>query len=218
MSEKQTPIKQKAPSTGIASNVLFFIFKVGLMAIAAWFVLSLWFFGEVLLKGLDLAHQHAQYLVSVNADYIANTHSIYTLTIAHWLLNTHQAFTVTLQQISYLNNSIISTVVSLLALITEIDLTRVCIFVLAIPLLALILLVFATDGLVWRDIRKFQGARESTLKFHRVKKTLTYAFYIPLAFYLCAPIAINPIIFILVQALLTGLVMKWMATYFKKYV
>lgn len=62
---------------------------------------------------------------------------------------------------------------------------RFMIFSLHLPLMVGLLFILVVDGLVQRDIRKFQGARESTFFFHRIKpltgKIFTFLFLIYLA-------------------------------------
>ena len=57
---------------------------------------------------------------------------------------------------------------------------RFFIFLLALPLFILFVCLGCVDGLVQRDIRKFQAARESTYFFHRIKRTWTFCFFVPL--------------------------------------
>ena len=64
-----------------------------------------------------------------------------------------------------------------------------------IPLFSLSLSIGLVDGLVQRDIRKFQGARESTLLFHRIKRCGAAIFFLPLFAYLAWLSPVSPLIF-----------------------
>ena len=54
---------------------------------------------------------------------------------------------------------------------------RFWVFIMALPLFLLSLILGLVDGLVQRDIRKFKGARESTLLFHKIKRSGAALFF-----------------------------------------
>jgi len=95
---------------------------------------------------------------------------------------------------------------------------RLFIFLLSLPLFILWVVLGIVDGLVQRDIRKFQGARESTYFFHRIKKAWHSSFFVPLFLYLVWPYAINPAWFLVPMAVGLGLMMQLSLRSFKKYV
>lgn len=106
----------------------------------------------------------------------------------------------------------------LLLIVTEISICRIELFIKAFPLFGLSLMIFVTDGLVYRDIRKFQAGRESTLFFHRAKLMMSFCLFIPLFIYLSIPIFILPMLIFIVQSLMLGISVKFAAMYFKKYI
>lgn len=106
----------------------------------------------------------------------------------------------------------------LLLIITDIVICRLAIFIKAFPLFGLSLMIFITDGLVYRDIRKFQAGRESTLFFHRAKLLMRFCLFIPLFIYLSIPLFISPILIFIIQSLMLGISVKFAAMYFKKYI
>ena len=55
------------------------------------------------------------------------------------------------------------------------------------------LFVLIVDGLGQRDIRKFQGARESAFIFHRIKPLTATLFYAAFLAYSSAPCFVSPI-------------------------
>lgn len=61
--------------------------------------------------------------------------------------------------------------------VINLETVRIKIFCNALPLMTLIVVIFLVDGLVQRDIRKFQFARESTYLFHRTKLYLSFFLY-----------------------------------------
>lgn len=106
----------------------------------------------------------------------------------------------------------------LLLIATDIIVCRLEIFIKSFPLFGLSLMIFATDGLVYRDIRKFQAGRESTLFFHRAKLLMSFCLFIPLFFYLSIPIFISPMLIFIMQSLMLGISVKFATMYFKKYI
>jgi integrating conjugative element membrane protein (TIGR03747 family) len=87
-----------------------------------------------------------------------------------------------------------------------------------IPLLLLWLVAFGVDGLVQRYIRRVSAGRESATIYHRAKlygvKLLP-----PLAavVFLCSPVAMHPAWVFLPAALLSAILLRVQATYYKKY-
>ena len=106
----------------------------------------------------------------------------------------------------------------LLLITTDIIVCRLEVLIKAFPLFGLSLMIFVTDGLVYRDIRKFQAGRESTLFFHRAKLLMSFCLFMPIFFYLCVPIFISPMLIFMVQSLVLGISVKLAAMYFKKYI
>jgi len=102
--------------------------------------------------------------------------------------------------------------------VTRIMLGRVMIFLLAIPLFLLCAMLGVVDGLVQRDIRKFQGARESTLFFHQMKSNLSFWFFIPMFAYFAWPWATMPTWFLIPIAFVMSVFIQASLRSFKKYV
>lgn len=96
--------------------------------------------------------------------------------------------------------------------------TRLFIFLLSLPLFLLLVGFGLVDGLVQRDVRKFQAARESTYLFHRIKKAWKSCFFMPLFFYFVWPFVIHPLWFLMPIAIVLGLMMQLSFQSFKKYV
>lgn len=87
-----------------------------------------------------------------------------------------------------------------------------------IPLLLLWLAAFAVDGLVQRYIRRVSAGRESATVYHRAKLYGTKMLP-PLAavLFLCSPVAFHPGLVFLPAALLSAVLVRVQATYYKKY-
>lgn len=210
------PQKTKHPS--LFSKIVFTLFKLTLLSLASWFMLMVWFLGESFYKSQNTALQQAQIIAFNNAEFIKNSASSWAHQLTQWLFLFHQGLLSVINHLVIFKVQFIQTFLYLTLAVTEISVTRLFILVLALPLLSLILFVFVTDGLVKRDIRKFQGARESSFLFHRVKQSLGFCFFSPFFIYLSLPFTINPILFLTLQGLLLGMVVHLSTTYFKKYV
>lgn len=74
------------------------------------------------------------------------------------------------------------------------------------------------DGLVQRDLRKFQAARESTFLFHRFKASYKTLWSMGYMSFLLWPWPFIPAVFCLIVAVVTALVLQRTVYYFKKYV
>lgn len=106
---------------------------------------------------------------------------------------------------------------SIIAQSTQFIIMRIDLFLHSAPLLCTVWFVCIVDGLVKRDIRKFQGARESSFLFHRYKLAASFSFY-SLYFINMVSFAVPSHYMLLVQACLTGFFLKLSIQQFKKYV
>ena len=207
--------KQKQP--GLFSSSIFMLFKMALISLLSWFALLVYFTTACFIKGPELALVQAQSIVTLNTDLIMQSRSSLAKRIAEYFYNCHEKLLNVINQYNIFKLSFLQTASHIVLSVTDIILSRLFIFLLAVPLLALILLISATDGLVKRDIRKFQGARESAFAFHRTKHLLQVCFFLPFFIYLGFPFAMTPIPILAIQALLLGTVVWLATTYFKKY-
>lgn len=94
---------------------------------------------------------------------------------------------------------------------------RLCIFILALPLFLLCLSVGIVDGLVQRDIRKFQGARESAFIFHWIKLAIGFCLFFPFFIYLVCPWPLSSLWFLVTMAMVMGGLVQMGLRSFKKY-
>ena len=119
-----------------------------------------------------------------------------------------------LQTCSALKTQILPLLTGIVAVVVN----RLWIFITALPLLALSLGLGLIEGLVQRDIRKFQGARETTLLFHRIKRCGTALFFIPFFLYLAWLSPLSPQWFFIPMAVGLGLWLALTMRFFKKSV
>lgn len=109
-------------------------------------------------------------------------------------------------------------VLPLITGVTAIVITRILALCLSIPLFLLCVALGFVDGLVQRDIRRFQVARESALLFHELKRSGAFWFYLPLFFYLLLPYPLSPQWFLVPMAITLGVLVQLSTRSFKKYV
>ncbi len=95
---------------------------------------------------------------------------------------------------------------------------RLLLFFKNLPLFLSFIILAVMDGLVMRDIRKFQAARESALWFHRVKVTLIYFFYSGFLFYLSVPDEIDLESVLICIMLSVSILIQVLVKGYKKYV
>ena len=95
---------------------------------------------------------------------------------------------------------------------------RLAVVYLALPALALAVVLGTVDGLARRDVRKWSGGRESSFVYHHSKRLLWPAFTGGFFLYLLWPTGgLNPAWMVLPFSVATGLTISVMAATFKKY-
>lgn len=101
--------------------------------------------------------------------------------------------------------------------ITQVFALRLSILTLALPVFLLSALVGITDGLAKRDIRRWQGGRESSFLYHYAKRLSVASLILPWVVYLALPFSLNPAWVILPCAASFGLMLAVTSATFKKY-
>jgi integrating conjugative element membrane protein (TIGR03747 family) len=86
-----------------------------------------------------------------------------------------------------------------------------------VPVFVWVGLVGLTDGLVQRELRKFQGGRESALIYHRARSAIFPAVLAGMLLYLALPLTTSPDLLLAPFALLFGMAIALSARAFKKY-
>lgn len=119
-----------------------------------------------------------------------------------------------IQTCSVMKNQILPLLSGALAVILK----RFWVFITALPLFLMSLMIGLVDGLVQRDIRKFQGARESSLLFHTIRYSGTALFFLPLLLYFAWLSPVSPVWFFIPMAVAMGLWLTFSLRFFKKYV
>lgn len=96
-------------------------------------------------------------------------------------------------------------------------LARLMVLALTAPLFILAAFVGLVDGLVRRDIRKFQAGAESGFLYHRARASLKPLAVLPWGLYLGSPVFVHPLLILLPAAVLLGVAVDIAAGSFKKY-
>lgn len=214
---QQAVIKRSVSHNGLLSIVCMVLVKVLIMTLLAWFLLTSWFIAEMFVKGQAAVMTGINHIITLNIDYIGHNPSSYMYWLGSWFAYAHEQLAYVALSVRKIGHQFLQMSVQLVLSVIEINLSRLVIFLAALPLFLLFMLIFGTDGLVKRDIRKFQGARESTLFFHRTKHLIGFLFYGIYLIFMCMPVALPPFMFVAALVLLVGIATQQATTYFKKY-
>lgn len=207
----------KKSHPGLLDVVVFGTLKIIVIHVMAFLFLLGWFLCEWVRGSQQVVLENLKTIVYINVHSIETSQSLFKNPVLGLFVSVQQKAVLLVNYADVFGFSIVHESLQLIVTIIEILVSRFILFLMALPLFVLVLLVCFTDGLVKRDIRKFQGARESTLIFHRAKRFLGLCFFIPLFVYLACPWSIAPIWFLGSQLVLLGLMMTITMAHFKKY-
>ncbi len=233
--------KQKPRQPSIIFGFISLVLKIIGISFLAWFFILFIFIGEFFFKGQAQVIATAQVILHGNMDSISVRQSLLTHVIMPLLLSVKQNVSSSLsylsalpQQFTFLPGFLkflsfhhsnhyqhgINAVLNFFKVIflgSEIILSRLSIFVLALPFLCIILFVAITDGLVTRYVRRAQGARESAFLFHHIKHLSGFWFDSLFFVFMTLPFFIQPTWFLLVQTIALAFTARLSVAYFKKY-
>ncbi len=207
MQQHKTPHQptQKAKHPTLLGTIFFTVFNLILLSLVAWFLLEAWF---LIINGSN-GEYFTERIIKNNLSIIQNNHCI---SIAFAKLQNIKSVVYAIN-----NGHIGGNIINIFLNVIEIIFTRICIFVEWIPLMMLMLFVLAIDGLVLRDKRKFQGARESTFVFHRLKPIAKLFFFTLFLIYMASPFSISPLLFLFPMTFVSSLFVSLTIKNFKKY-
>lgn len=114
--------------------------------------------------------------------------------------------------VTYLQNYVLAAAFTTLTFII-----RLFVLILCMPLIFMAVFVGLIDGLVKRDIRRFEAGYESGFVYHRARSFLLPTIALPWMLYLAMPFSVSPLIILIPCALLIGITMNITAASFKKY-
>lgn len=94
---------------------------------------------------------------------------------------------------------------------------KLVLMILFLPTLLLVNAVMLIDGLVARSLRRYQGARESALRYHTAKWVLKTVLWMCVFVWMVIPVAYSPLSMLLIALLVSAAATREAAKQFKKY-
>lgn len=107
--------------------------------------------------------------------------------------------------------------ISALINVTQVFGIRLAVAILTTPIFILFGIAALIDGLVYRELRRYGGANESSFIYHKVKPWIKPAFITTWFIYLGAPFSIHPNFVFIPAAAIFSLAIFYTAGMFKKY-
>ncbi|MEO8402579.1 MAG: DUF4400 domain-containing protein [Gammaproteobacteria bacterium] len=217
--------------TTLFGKLLNTIFMILLTSLVAWLLLIIWFSLHVYLTNISATNAYIQQLIQYDLSKLVSYKSIND--VVRWFKsieeNSQQIFNYVFQSANNalnkinsaelsVNHSLSEIIINILLGSIEIVVARVSLFGLMVPFFICVLFVLSVDGLVLRDKRKFQGARESTFFFHRIKPMAGKLFYLGFLLYLCVPLNFAPLLILVPIIFVMGWFTNLSLKNFKKYV
>jgi len=218
--------------TTIISSILHWILILLLLTILSWFLLLIWFGIQYSYQESFIVTEKMHELMQLNNGIISTYyisafyHFILSMKGIEYLANHHlylliQWIIKVLNNIHYkmhVSSEVMSQmIINVLFVPAEIVMGRLCIFVINLPFLISVLLIALIDGLGQRDIRKYQGARESAFFFHRIKPMTGKLFFLGFLVYMSWPWVISPLSFLIPITLIFSGMVIYLVKNFKKY-
>jgi hypothetical protein len=176
--------KKHYPS--ILESILILILNVVLLSLLSWILLSIWFGIQVILTDSVSVKISIQGIVDNQQAIVIHYYSGFFNSVVH--LTQHVQDMGAYACMQYIGCNITAILIG----VFEISLTRFYVFIAFMPFMTAILFVLVIDGLVQRDKRKFQGARESTFLFHLLKPMARFSFFILFFLYMVIPLNVSP--------------------------
>jgi hypothetical protein len=230
--QTNTPKIKKGYST-VLSKMAHIVFMVLLLSLLAWFLLMSWFSINLFFRrGSGITERIISIDVSNREFIVSHYHFAFGLLVSWvWYFQNlmQQGMTYTLDLMNILLQKIhhqtplaskeISLVTSTIMFGTlNAVSSRLIIFVMHLPVLMTFLFIAIVDGLGQRDIRKHQGARESTFFFHRVNPLIGKLFYLGFLVYMSMPLVFTPTYILLPMAIILSVLTMISIKGYKKYV
>jgi integrating conjugative element membrane protein (TIGR03747 family) len=230
--QTNTPKAKKGYST-VLSKMANTVFMVLLLSLLAWLLLMFWFGISLFFKSgsaitarivsieisnreFIVLHYHAAFEVLLswvwNFQNIMQYSMTYTLDLMNILLQKiHHQTPLASKEISLAANTIMFGTLNAVF-------SRLIIFVMHLPILMTFIFIAVVDGLGQRDVRKHQGARESTFFFHRVNPLTGKLFYLGFLIYMSMPLVFTPTYILLPMAIILSVLTMISIKGYKKYV
>ena len=215
MEKKSSSQPQRARQPTIIGTIFKTIFNLILLTILSWVLLTAWLSAKQFLSVNFSVSEQTQRILDSDIRSVTSSYQSVVTSFNDIFQNIQCILKTALNYIvdSQLNEKISAIVVGSI----EIILIRAWLFILSIPFFIVVHFIFVIDGLAQRDIRKFQGARESTFFFHRTKSLPGVIFLTTFFIYMVIPIPISPELILVPMALISGLFTMLSIKNYKKY-
>lgn len=228
---------------GLVGSFVWFIFEFMLGCLIGWLIIVIISFTLLFSRGYQSALNYTIYLLQGQLTYLNNmphtlllqtpltfvvkcSHQIYQwLFIKTNLLKTmpnmsfkEKGYLDFSSHLLFVNYSIISESKQLFFTATVLIVVRWLIIFMSLPLFILMAVLGFIDGLMKRELRRYQGGRESALVYHRAKSCIKPVFLVGCILYLTLPLNLPPDIVLLPFAMAIGYLIALTTKMFKKYV
>lgn len=214
MEKKTKPQASQPHHSNIISAFYNILFNLMLLTLLSWVLLIAWLGIKEFLSIDCSVGDQIQKIIDCNIRILSGHH--YVFFKLSLFFQTLQTFFSTI--LNYIANPKLQKIISILIVgSVEIILVKSCLFVLFLPLYFLVNFLCVVDGLVQRDIRKYQVARESTFFFHWVKSLSDTLFLTFFFIYMVIPLPISPEMLLVPIILLSGFLTMLSIKNYKKY-
>lgn len=203
--------RHHANHSPIIGTLFFTLFHLVLLSIFAWIVLEIWLSVQVILSNSIGANANTQQILNY-----------YLLIIDQYKLRGINTLFSAVDQLNntiyfFLDKYIDKNTIEVFINSVKIIWVRIVLFIHFIPFMTVILSISVIDGLVLRDKRKFQCARESTFLFHRLKPLASLSFFTLFFVYMVFPYCVPFSTFLIPMTILSSIFTAGAIKNFKKY-
>lgn len=216
MKNNSTPSINKVHHSTVLGSLFKICFNLILLTLLSWLLLIIFFIVKIFFIVNYNANVIINEILNSNIGIITNSNFLIIKCIIRTFHNIKNLLLSMLNMIidSPLNDTIITVLLGSM----EIIIIRAYIFILNLPLFFMLYFIFSVDGLIQRDIRKFQGARESTLFFHRIKPLSIFFINTIFFIYMVTPLPLPPELTLIPMILLSGMFTMLTIRTYKKYI
>lgn len=208
MEDKKSPPAHSQNKASVLGKFLF-------LSVMAWFLLVIWFSIKWIVDKNSSALSIIHVILENQFKTISHHHPVLlNIIVSKFNIMSHNLHALLEKGISH---SLTENVTHLFIGTLEIITTRFVVFVMYLPLVVMILIIFIIDGLVQRDIRKFKVERESALFFHRLKPLSGMMVYLLYFIYLASPWNLALATLLVPMILISGIFAMLSIKHFKKY-
>ncbi len=224
MSEVSSRYQSKKTYSTIFSLTCYMLGMISVLSLLAWVLLFSWFGIHVVKNKFSM--KEIQVIINNQSNFIGYFYPKNTNRLLVKINKIEDMFHIILGRIDgfliKVHHKFILTNISIIWLLliektTTVIIIRLFTFIMSLPLLVSVIFIGVVDGLGQRDIRKFEGARESAFFFHRIKPMISKIFYLLFLMYLCLPFSFHSLGILMPMIVLLSLTIMLTLKSYKKY-